>query len=98
MNPLPLDPRLAKLKSYAQYQTYCVIPIIVLFVLPHHAIDAQHARNSALFRMLVSAVALIAVIVLEFKKQALKKAIAADDAEARRQNPGSTHGVWPPPQ
>ena len=97
MNPLQQDPRREKLKSFAQYQTYCVIPIVVLAILPHHAIDAQHARNSLIFRVLVSLVAVAAMIVLEVKKQALKKAIAADDAEMRRLNPGSTPGVWPPP-
>ncbi len=97
MNPLQQDPRKEKLKAFAQYQTYCVIPIVVLAVLPHHAIDVQHARNSAIFRLLVSLVAVLAMIVLEVKKKAMKKAIAADDAEMRRQNPGSTPGVWPPP-
>lgn len=97
MNPLQRDPRKAKLAALAQYQIYCVIPIVVMFVLPHHAIDAQHARNSALFRLVVSVLVLIGMIVLEVKKQVLKKAIAADDAEYRRQNPGSTPGVWPPP-
>ena len=97
MNPLQNDPRKQKLQAYGQYQMYCVIPIVVLAVLPHHAVDAQHARNSLLFRVALSILAVIGIIVLEVKKQALKKAIAADDAEARRQNPGSTPGVWPPP-
>lgn len=97
MNPLQKDPRAEKIKAFAQYQTYCVIPAVVLAVLPHHAIDAQHARNSAIFRVLVLVMAAVAAIALEVKKQALKRAIAADDAEFRRQNPGSTPGVWPPP-
>ncbi len=97
MNPLPLDPRKEKIKMWAQYQTYCVIPIVVLAVLPHHAVDARHALYSLIFRIAVSIIAVIAVVVLEVKKQALKKAIAVDEAEARRQNPGVTPGVWPPP-
>ncbi len=97
MNPLQSDPRKQKLQAYGQYQMYCIIPIVVLFALPHHAIDARHAFYSLLFRIGISLLALVAAIVLEVKKQALKKAIAADDAEARRQNPGSTPGVWPPP-
>ena len=97
MNPLQKDPRREKLKSFAQYQTYCVIPTVVLAVLPHHAIDAQHRQNELLFRVIVLLLGIIAVVALEVKKQALKKAIAADDAEMRRQNPGSTPGVWPPP-
>lgn len=97
MTPLQRDPRLEKLKAYAQYELYCVIPIVVLFVLPHHAVDAQHAHNSQIFRALMSLLAVLAIIFLEVKRQGLKKAIAADEAEARRQNPGSTPGVWPPP-
>ncbi len=98
MTPLPADPRREKIKTLAQYQMYCVIPIIVFNVLPHgHAIDAQHARNSALFQLLATVACVLGVIALEVKKYRLRKAVADDDAEARRQDPGSTPGVWPPP-
>ncbi len=98
MIPLPADPRREKIKTLAQYQMYCVIPIVVLNVLPHgHPIDAQHARNSALFHLFATIACVLGIIALEVKKYGSKKALAADDAEARRQNPGSTPGVWPPP-
>jgi len=98
MSPLPADPRREKIKTLAQYQIYCVIPIVVLNVLPHgHAIDARHAQNSALFHLFMTIACVVGIIALEVKKYALKKAVAAAEAEARRQNPGSTPGVWPPP-
>ena len=96
MNPFNTDPREAKIKALAQYQIYCAIPIIVTGVLPHgHAIDAQHARNAALFRVAVCVLGLLGVIGLELKKFALRKAIAADAAKLRSESPPP--GVWPPP-
>lgn len=81
-----------KLQKLTQYQIYCVIPIIVLAIMPRaHAIDARHAHNSALFHLAVSVVGIIGVAVLEFKKYKIKKAEAA----LKPRNP--SEGVWPPP-
>jgi len=65
----------SQLQKLTQYQTYCTISIFVLAVLPHHAIDAQHARNSAIFRAIVSVLALAGIIALQVKKQILKKSL-----------------------
>jgi len=81
-----------KLQKLTQYQIYCVIPIIVLAIMPRaHAIDARHAHNALLFQLAVSVLAVIGVIVLEFKKFKIKKAEAA----LKIRNP--SEGVWPPP-
>ena len=85
-----------KIKAFSQYQTYCTIAIVVLAVLPHaQAIDAQHARNSAIFHLVVTVLAVIGIVVLEVKKQALKKLMKREQAAI--QNTEVTAGVWPPP-
>lgn len=79
-----------KLQKLTQYQIYCVIPIIVLAIMPHaHAIDARHAHNALLFQLAVSVLGIIGVVVLEFKKYQIKK------AAMKPRNP--SEGVWPPP-
>ncbi|RYG25057.1 hypothetical protein EON82_08495 [bacterium] len=73
----------ARIDRLTQFQTYCVIPIVVLAVLPRsQAASQERAVYAALFRVAVSVLCLIGVIAIEVKKFNLRKAMKAEAAAA----------------
>ena len=85
-----------KIKTLLLYQWYCILPAIILSMslLRHsHAVDAQSAQNSLILHIGMWVVGIIAVIVLQLKKQALKEALKQENGEKS----GVTPGIWPPP-
>jgi hypothetical protein len=73
----------ARIDKLTQFQTFCVIPIVVLNVLPRsQAASPERAAYAALFRVAVSVLCLIGVIAIEMKKFRLRKAMKAEVAAA----------------
>lgn len=71
----------ARIDKLTQFQTFCVIPIVVLNVLPRsQAANPERATYVALFRLGVSALCAAAFVMLEVKKFRLRKAMKAEAA------------------
>lgn len=62
-----------KIASINQYQWLCFLPGIVFMVTGGKPIDAQHARNAAIFRLTCIIIGLIAFVVLQFVKARYKQ-------------------------
>jgi hypothetical protein len=74
----------SRIKNLTQYQTYCVIPIVVVNVLPRsQAVNPERAVYSALFRLGISVLCMVVLIALEVKKFQLRKASKAAEASSR---------------
>jgi hypothetical protein len=69
----------SKIASVNQWQWLCFLPGIIFMVTGRHAIDAEHARNSALFRLVVIIVGLIIFCVLQVLKFGWKKQLKASE-------------------
>lgn len=74
---MTVDEHKAKIQKITQVETFCMIPGVVLSVLPHRATDEARALLSLLFRIGVLALGIFAVILCEVWKFLLRRELKA---------------------
>jgi len=86
-----------KIAAVNQYQWMCFLPGIIFAVTGRTpAIDAQHARNAALFRLIVIIIGVVIFAVLQILKAGWKSRLKALEAAATPS--GEIKAPIPPPQ
>ncbi len=70
-----------KIASINQWQWLCFLPGIVFMVTGGKPIDAQHARNAAIFRLTCIIIGLIVFVVMQIVKRRFKQQLQTLEAQ-----------------